>query len=193
MLIALTGGIACGKSAAAAVFATLGCSTLSADTLAHEALDSAPVSAQIRERFGATILAPGGNVDRVALGGIVFRDAAQRRWLESLIHPAVVARWRELTAVAPEQAWVIEVPLLFETGLERGFDAVVCVHCSESTQLARMASRGHSEAEARLRLRAQMPLDEKVRRSAFALFNEGTREFLRRQAERVHAGLVKKL
>jgi dephospho-CoA kinase len=191
MLIALTGGIACGKSAVAAVFATLGYGTLSADALAHEALDSVGVAAQIRERFGAEVLTPEGKVNRTVLGGIVFGDAAQRRWLEGVVHPAVVARWRELTAATPERKWVVEVPLLFEAGLDGGFDVVVCVHCTEAKQLARMASRGLSDAEARLRLRAQLPLEEKVRRSAFALFNEGSRKFLQREVEFIHAAIAK--
>jgi dephospho-CoA kinase len=191
MLIALTGGIACGKSVAAVAFAALGCSVLSSDTLAHESLNSPEILTQIRKRFGTAILTPENKVSRPALGEIVFRDATQRRWLESIVHPAVVARWRTLTAAAPERTWVLEVPLLFEAGLENGFDTVVCIHCTEPTQLARMASRGLSIPEARLRLQAQLPLEEKVRRAAFALFNEGTPEFLRKQIEIVYAATLK--
>ena len=130
-------------------------------------------------------------MNRPALGKIVFQDETQRRWLENLVHPAVAARWRELSAAAPGQTWAVEVPLLFEAGLEGGFDAVVCVHCTEPTQLARMATRGLSETEARLRLRAQLPVEEKVRRSTFALFHEGTQAFLWRQVEIVHSAILK--
>jgi dephospho-CoA kinase len=189
MKIALTGGMACGKSTAGAAFAKLGCAVLSADTIAHEVLDSAEVAAELRKIFGEDIFLPNGRANRVALGAAGFRDAGRRRRLEAVVHPHVEARWRAAVAGATGATWVIEVPLLFEAELEVGFDVVVCVHCSEAVQRGRMAARGLSAEEGALRIAAQWPLAEKMRRAHVCLFNEGTREFLEAQAAAVLQGV----
>ncbi|MDR3228010.1 MAG: dephospho-CoA kinase [Puniceicoccales bacterium] len=185
MKIALTGGIACGKSTAGTAFAKRGCAVLSADAIAHEVLDSAEVAGELREIFGGDVFLAEGRVNRVALGAAVFSDAGLRRRLEAVVHPRVEARWRAAVAGAPTQTWVIEVPLLFEARLEAGFDAVACVHCSEAVQRGRMAARGLSAAEGALRIAAQWPLAEKMRRAQVCLFNEGALEFLEAQVTAV--------
>jgi dephospho-CoA kinase len=184
MRIALTGGIACGKSTAAKIFASLGCATLSTDALAHETLNAHDIAAQIRKHFGPSTLNPDGSVNRKTLGNLVFNHAESRLWLEKLVHPAINQRWQALTLAEPDKIWVVEIPLLFEGKLETLFEAVVCVHCTEETQLARMAARNLPEPDARARLQAQYPLGEKMRRAAFCLFNEGSLAFLREQAVR---------
>ncbi|MDR2845142.1 MAG: dephospho-CoA kinase [Puniceicoccales bacterium] len=181
MRIALTGGIACGKTTAAAVFAKHGCATLSTDALAHAVLDSAPVAAQLRTRYGTGVFAPDGTVSRRALGEIVFADGTEKDWLENLVHPEVNRRWQARLAAEPGADWLVEIPLLFEKKLETGFDFTVCVHATQETQLRRMASRGWDAQQAQSRLQAQWPLEEKVRRADFCLFNEGSLLFLEQQ------------
>ncbi|MDR0535835.1 MAG: dephospho-CoA kinase [Puniceicoccales bacterium] len=181
MQIALTGGIACGKSAAMSEFSRLSWGTISADALAHEVLGTPETIALVRDAFGEKILTPANTINRRALGRIVFEDATARKTLESITHPRINTLWRAQIAAGPERRWMVEIPLLFETGLETEFATVLCVHCTAGTQLARLAARGFSEAECRARLTAQLPLEEKVRHATHAIFNEGSLEFLAAQ------------
>ncbi|MDR2512641.1 MAG: dephospho-CoA kinase [Puniceicoccales bacterium] len=181
MRIALTGGIACGKSTAAAFFARQGYPVISTDSLAHEILDSPDVGVRLRERFGAGIFLPGGAIDRSQLGRLVFADAVVRAWLEELVHPEVHRRWQAEADAQPGRAWVVEIPVLFEKKLETLFDFSVCVACAPCTQLDRLALRGLDDGQVQDRLRAQFSIEEKMRRADVCLFNEGSVVFLEQQ------------
>jgi dephospho-CoA kinase len=168
--IGLTGGIASGKSTVGRLLEARGLPVLDADRYAREAL--APGSAGARavlERHGERVRAPqgdaaaGAEIDRAALGRIVFADAAERRWLEQLVHPVVRGRFEaELQRLAAAPAVVLMVPLLFEAGLEGLCSEVWLVDCNESQQLQRLIARDRlSEAEARARLAAQWPMARK--------------------------------
>src|SRR5690606_30642805 len=118
-----TGGIGCGKSTAAAIFERHGFSRIDSDAVIRdEILRARDVVEAIRGRFGEGVLQPSGDVNRAALAARVFPDDAERRWLEELTHPRLFERWRTAFAAKPGGNWIVEVPLLFEKGLENWFD-----------------------------------------------------------------------
>ena len=171
--VALTGGIATGKSYCLGRFAALGIPTIDADRLAREAVaPGSPGLAAVEQRFGAHIVREDGTLDRAALARIVFSDRTARADLEAIVHPDVYRRIREWFAQLPHGTPVAmaDIPLLFETGHEHDFDAVVVAACTPEEQLRRLVARdGLSETDARARLEAQSPIDEKVRRAQFVI------------------------
>lgn len=171
--VALTGGIATGKSYCLGRFAALGIPTIDADRLAREAVaPGSPGLAAVAQRFGAHIVREDGTLDRAALARIVFSDRTARADLEAIVHPDVYRRIREWFAQLPHGTPVAmaDIPLLFETGHEHDFDAVVVAACTPEEQLRRLVARdGLSETDARARLEAQSPIDEKVRRAQFVI------------------------
>jgi dephospho-CoA kinase len=184
--IGLTGGIASGKSSVGRLLAARGLPLLDADVYAREAL--APGSAgagAVLERYGAGVRAPGGEIDRAALGRIVFGDGAERRWLEQLVHPLVRARFAaELEELGAEPLVVLVVPLLFEAGLETLCSEVWLVDCDETQQLQRLMARdGLGEADARARIAAQWPLARKPQLADVVLNNRGGPEQLAARVE----------
>lgn len=173
MRIGLTGGIGCGKTAAAAAFGRLGFRVISADRLAHEVLLAPRVLRAIQERWGDEVLLENGLPDRKFIAARVFANPADRAWLESLIHPAVQQAWQ--SAIADESVdWLVEIPLLFEKGWEGRFDRTVCLSSTRAHQLERLRERGWTEAELAAREAAQLPLGEKERRASHVLRNDGS-------------------
>ena len=178
-LIGLTGGIASGKSAVARMLRAAGVPVVDADLLAREAVAPGTEGlAAVLRRFGPSVLAEDGSLDRKALGARVFSDVEARRALNAIVHPAVaalaVARLDELRAGGAPLA-VYEVPLLFESHLEGMMDATLLVAAPEETQVARMRARdGLDEAAARARMAAQMPLADKRRRATAVVENDGS-------------------
>jgi dephospho-CoA kinase len=175
--VALTGGIATGKSWVRRRFAHHGVPTIDADTLAHAALaPGTPGAARIIERFGMAVRSPDGSIDRNALGGIVFGNAEARRDLEAIVHPVVyeaIEAW--FAALPPAALAVADIPLLYETGHEADFDTVVVTACEPAEQVRRLTARdGLSLADARQRIEAQLPLAEKVRRADHVIRTDGT-------------------
>lgn len=182
LIVGLTGGMGCGKSTAAALFAELGFRRLDADRVVHEVLlPSEEVARAIHERFGAAVTTPTGAVDRAKLGGVVFADPAALAWLEDLLHPRLNAHWERIYAAASGEKFIVEVPLLFEKRLENRFDFTVCVTTSSDLQLRRLEQRGVSPEIARQRLAKQLPLARKCELADFVLLNDGNLEFLREQ------------
>ena len=174
MAVAVTGGIGAGKSEALAAFARHGAAVISSDEIVHELLRSdEAVHAAVRERWGESVFDPDGGVDRARVAEVVFSNRDELEWLESLLHPRVVATylaWRERLAELPDPppVCVTEVPLLYEVGGETRFDAVVAVTASPEVRISRrivpMVDR-----EQRL-----IPDDEKVARADFAYVNDGS-------------------
>jgi dephospho-CoA kinase len=173
--VALTGGIATGKSYCLRRFAELGAATIDADQLAREAVGpgSAGLTA-VRERFGAQVIAADGTLDRAALGRIVFADTKARAALEAIIHPEVYRRIREWFANLPSATVAIaDIPLLFETGHNHDFDEVIVAACDPEEQIRRVMARdGLSNADARARLAAQWPIGEKVARATHVIWTD---------------------
>jgi len=177
--VALTGGIATGKSYVLDQFRRRGVPCLDADELAHGVTASGTeATAAIVERFGADILAADGSVDRQKLGAIVFADPGARRDLEAIVHPgvyrAIQAGLRGFELVGDGDLAIVDVPLLFETGAEKTFDRVVVTICAPGTQLARLRKRGLSDEAARQRLAAQWPAEKKAALADYVITTDGS-------------------
>jgi dephospho-CoA kinase len=188
LTIGLTGGIAAGKSTALAAFERLGAATISSDEVVHELLESEPLLGRLTERWGDDV-APDGTIDRARVGEIVFADPEQLAWLESQVHPLVGERIGAFLSSLPDgtEVAVVEVPLLFESGMEGVFDTSVAVVTSDEVRRARAEARGHAlvgEREAR-----QLDQGEKAERAEHVIENDGTPEDL----ERALSALVEKL
>jgi dephospho-CoA kinase len=171
--IGLTGAIAAGKSEALDAFERHGAATLSSDDVVHAVLDDQRMRERLIERWGADV-APGGKVDRARVGAIVFERADELAWLESVLHPMVaqrIAEWREGLPGGTELA-VVEVPLLFEAGMEDVFDATVCVVAPDEVRAARAGERGTELLEGRSG--RQLTQEEKAARATHVVRNEGS-------------------
>ena len=176
--IAITGGIATGKSFVVSRLREAQVPVVDADTLARDAVaPGSPGLQAVLTRFGAEILTPDGQLDRATLGDVVFRDEAARRDLEEIVHPVVrrgIAAFFE--RLPPETAIAVaDIPLLYESRRERQFDKVIVVACTPETQIARVMARdGLSREAAERRLAAQLPIEEKVRRADYVIRTDGT-------------------
>jgi dephospho-CoA kinase len=192
--VALTGGIATGKSYVRSRIAARGVPTADADSIVHDLLSAgSEVSLEIARRFGPGVARLDGAVDRAALGALVFSDEAARRALEAIVHPRVYARiaeWMSLQARDGARWVVADIPLVFETGREGEFDRVVVVACSPEEQVRRVVRRdGVDEAAALARLAAQWPIAEKVRRATDVVDTSGTFDETDRQVDAVCTAL----
>jgi dephospho-CoA kinase len=172
LFVGLTGGIGSGKSEALAAFARLGVPTLSTDAVVHELLGTPEVRDILRDRWGDRVLKD-GEVDRAAVATIVFEQPGELAWLEQNLFPRVgerMAAWR--AEQQPGSVAVVEVPLLFEAGIEGAFDATVAVVADEELRAARAAARGHEGVEGRAG--RQLSQQEKADRADFVVPNDGS-------------------
>ena len=191
--MALTGGIATGKSHVRSRFEQLGVPTIDSDLLAREAV--APGTAgltAVTDRFGRAVLKPDGSLDRHHLASIVFADPESRKALEAIVHPYVRRRTDEWFAGLDVHQYpyaIADIPLLYEVARDKDFDAVIVVACSPDTQLRRLLERGISEPEARQRLAAQLPLGDKIARADHVIHTDGSFEETDRQVQTLHARL----
>ena len=191
--IGLTGGIGSGKSTAAARFAELGALVIDADALAREVVAAGtPGLDRIIARFGDEVLRPDGSLDRPKLGRLVFGDPGALADLNAIVHPLVAERSAELMAAAgPDAVVVYDVPLLVENDLAAGFDAVVVVEAPLELRLARLASRGLAEDEARARIGRQASDEQRRAVATVLLDNSGSRAELGRQVDAAWRRLVR--
>lgn len=179
--VGLTGGLGSGKSEALRVLGELGAATLSTDAVVRELLEGGELRDEIVERLGPEV-APNGSLDRSKIAERVFGDEEARKWLEGVLWPKVgerVVRWKEKVEAletAPPAA-VVEVPLLFEAGMEDEFDHTVAVVAEEDVRATRAADRGHAAVDQRAQ--AQLSQAEKAQRADFVVRNDGTVEELR--------------
>lgn len=178
--IALTGGIATGKSYVANKLREAGVPVVDADVLAREVVaPGTPVLAAIRKRFGPDAVRRDGTMDRIRVGQIVFKDKRARLDLEAIIHPAVVKAINDFFAALPKRTpfAVADIPVLFETGRDKEFDAIIVVACPREMQLQRLMERNKlSKEDAERRLAAQLPIDQKVKKATYVIKNDGTFE-----------------
>ena len=186
--LAITGGIACGKSCVGRILVELGLEVLDTDHVGHDVIAAGTAGHQkVVEAFGETVLASDGEIDRRALGARVFADDAQRELLNRIVHPRIrtaTQAWLDAQAEAGVSAVAVLVPLLFETSFMGNWDAVCCVGSTREIQVERLKERGLSKDEAARRIDAQLPLDEKMRRSDYVIFNAWSLDLLREQTER---------
>ena len=178
--VGLTGGLGAGKSTALSARGRLGAATLSTDAVVHELYASDEVRDAVGARWGPEV-APHGVVDRSAVARFAFASPEERAWLEGLLWPRVaqrVAAWREEVSRAdpPPRAAVVETPLLFEAGLEAGYDATIAVIADEEVRAERAAARGHHGVDERSA--RQLPQEEKAARATYVVANSGTVEQL---------------
>lgn len=177
--VGLTGNIASGKSTVSRLLAERGATIIDADVLARQAVEpGTPGLAAIRNHFGDEVMRPDGELDREALRRLVFNDPVARDALNQIVHPAVAAlRDREFKSARErgDRIVISDIPLLFETGLEHAFDAVVFVDAPEAVRLARLVQhRDLPERDARAMMSAQWPSAEKRTRSTFVVDNDST-------------------
>ena len=200
-ILGLTGGIGTGKSSVTRVFAELGATTIDADAIVHELqAPGQPMLAALADAFGESILTADGALDRKALGAIVFRDETARARLGEIVHAPVIGEMMRRAKAAVDRGdplVVLDIPLLFEgrvsgrgSGALMHFDVTVCVWVSEELQLARTMARDQCDAgEARRRMAAQLPIDQKRELADCVIDNSGTPEETRTQV----VALVQKL
>lgn len=188
--VGLTGGIATGKTAVVAMLRELGCRVLEADKIAHHMIEpDGPAYAEVVREFGRGILTPEGLVDRQKLGAIVFADPARLARLNAIVHPPVLAEQsRQLVAIGqadPHAIAVVEAALLIEAGFDKKLEFIVVTWCTPEQQLERLTApgkgRGLSLEQARQRIAAQMPVEEKRRRADEVIDCSGTLEHTRAQ------------
>jgi len=193
MRVALTGGIASGKSTVAGILTDLGVVVIDSDLLAREVVEpGTPGLSAVADEFGPQVLTSDGRLDRTALGAVVFADEAARRRLEAVLHPLIRTRSAEIEAAAPPGVLVVhDIPLLVESGQAGLFDAVLVVDVPVSTQVERMMSdRGWTREEAQARVAAQADRETRLRAATHVIDNTGTRDDLRDRVTEVVDELV---
>ena len=188
-LCGLTGGVGMGKSTAAGFLLQLGARVVDTDALAHElAQPGQPALAEIADAFGKHLIAPDGKLQRGELAKIVFTDTAAREKLEAILHPRIRERWSSQVAQWRKENCplaVVVIPLLFETRAENQFDRIICAACSPASQRERLAARGWSPEQSCQRIAAQLPVEQKLARSHYVVWTEGTAEVSRRQLAKI--------
>jgi dephospho-CoA kinase len=185
-IIGLTGNIATGKSVVSGMLEHLGAKAIDADALVHQLMGKGtPVWQAVVQEFGQDILRHDGSINRKKLGGIVFTDEAALRRLEAIVHPAVIARTQELIENSQQPVIVVEAIKLIEAGMDKACDALWVTTCNKEQQLARLVEqRGLSEEEARQRIEAQPPQEEKLALADVVIDNGGGLDETWRQVER---------
>jgi len=189
-VLGLTGGIGSGKSMVASMFAQLGADVIDADRLARDVVEPGqPALQEIASAFGRDILLPDGRLDRGKLGRIIFADPVARVTLNAITHPRI--RERMDAEIAARQSGpgvlIVDIPLLYENERTGSVETVIVVWVDTQTQLRRLVERnGLSEHEARQRIAAQMPLDEKRARADVVIDNSGSPENTRRQVDAIY-------
>jgi dephospho-CoA kinase len=186
--LGLTGGIASGKSAVAAMLREMGFRVLDADSLAHKLIEPGqPAHDEILHEFGPSITDASGRIDRAKLGAIVFSDRAKLDRLNAIVHPRVAEvvfrKFDEWERKGTSDAAFVEAALLIESRIHEKLDGLVVAWCKPEQQLDRLLARGLSEAEARRRIAAQLPVEEKLRLATEKIDCSGPLEETRRQVE----------
>jgi dephospho-CoA kinase len=177
LLVGLTGGIGSGKSTVASMLAERGALVVDSDALARDAIArGSPGFDRVLELFGEDVLSPTGELDRARIAEVVFHDQEKRRALEAIVHPEVARRVAETVAehAGTDHVVVLDSPLLIESGAHEACDVVIVVRVSDRTQLSRLVERGMNEADARARIAAQLPTEEKAALADVVIDNEGT-------------------
>ena len=191
--VGLTGGVASGKSTVSAILAELGAIVIDADLIAREVVArGTPGLDAVVAEFGTELLTPEGDLDRPAMGALVFGDPGARKRLEAIIHPLVHRRSAELEEEAGASAVVVhDIPLLAEVGRAGSFDAVVVVDAPAELQVSRMVEdRGWTRAEAESRIAAQATREDRLAIATYVVDNTGTRDELRARVEEIYAELA---
>jgi dephospho-CoA kinase len=186
--LGLTGGIASGKSAVAAMLRDMGFAVLDADALAHKLIEPGQAAyAEVIQEFGPSITDPSGRIDRSKLGAIVFADRTMLDRLNAIVHPRVseviLSQFEVWRRAGVRDAVFVEAALLIESGIHKKLDGLVVAWCTPEQQVERLLARGLSDAEARRRIAAQLPVEEKLRLATEKIDCTSSLEETRRQVE----------
>ena len=186
LIVALTGNYGMGKTTVLEMFRDLGAATLKTDEVVDTLLKDAAVLKTIRREFGDEVFSGDRDLNRERLSSIVFRDSGKRDILEKILHPLVFERIEEflksmVNKVAGKGVVIIEIPLLFEKGYTERFSKNIVVYADEEIALQRLQESGITRDNAMMRLNAQMPIKEKVKRADFVIDNSGPSEHTRAQ------------
>jgi dephospho-CoA kinase len=198
IVVGLTGGIASGKSTVSKLFDRAGAVVIDADLIARQVVEPGkPAWEEIRAQFGRQVFKPGGALDRERLGDIVFHNSHLRRKLEAIIHPRVRAQMdkmlRKLAMSKPESVVLLDVPLLLETGMDKGLAEVIVVYAPAAVQRRRLMLRdGFSADQAQARIDAQMPMEQKRSRATVVIDNGGDLAETEKQAMAIYRDLVQR-
>lgn len=191
--IGITGGIGCGKSALATILSGRRLPLIDTDDIARELLEPGGRALdEVTAAFGAGVLTASGVIDRPALAAIVFSNATALARLEQILHPRIQthwASWLEQCRSEGKRAAFVVIPLLYEKAYEEAFDRIVAVACSRRTQNVRLRTRGWTDEAIQSRITAQLPLEEKMRRADFVLWNEGSLDGLDSQCRQILGSL----
>ncbi len=196
LLVALTGGIATGKSVVAQIWEQLGCYIHESDTLAHELqAPNQPAWKAIVSHFGKKILNPDKTINRQALGAIVFADKKERKFLNNLLHPMVMAKKKELIEKIDQEGnykiFVSVAALTIEAGYAKFFDKIIVVHCDKETQLKRLMERDSIDRTTALeKFNSQMPPEDKLDFADYVIDTSGSLRQTLEQAEKVYRNLI---
>jgi dephospho-CoA kinase len=192
--LGLTGGIASGKSAVAAMLRDMGFAVLDADSLAHKLVEPGQSAyEEVVREFGPDVVAPDGRIDRTKLSAIVFNDRSKLDRLNAIIHPRVAEgvfrQFDEWERQGTRDAAFVEAALLIESGIHKKLDGLIVAWCEPEQQLERLTARGLNEAEARRRIAAQLPVEEKLRYATEKINCSGSLDETRHQVEALAAKL----
>jgi dephospho-CoA kinase len=186
-VIGLTGGIATGKSTVCAILENAGAVIIDADRIARKLVKkNLPAYRQIVDTFGKSILLPGGEINRTALGDLIFNDPRKKQLLNKILHPQVGKETdRQLKRIEknnPHALVILDIPLLLESGLHKNLSEVIVVYTPEHIQINRLMQRDHiSQENALARIRSQMPIEEKKKLATIVIDNSGMLEDTRKQ------------
>ena len=186
--LGLTGGIGSGKSTVAQILQNQGWRIIDTDIIARNLCEVDQEGYKnVVDAFGVKILKENRSIDRVSLSKIIFKDPDKRKLLNSILHPLVRAKWLDefvrCQAEGHSTPVVVVIPLMFETGMDEWFDSIGCVGCSFRIQVKRLLKRGLNEEDARLRIEAQWPTAEKMKKSNIVIWNDGSLDLLAEQTE----------
>jgi dephospho-CoA kinase len=188
-LYGLTGGPGMGKSAAAELLAAEGVAVVDTDVIAREVVNKGERGLEaVAAEFGEKVIDADGGLDRAVLAGMVFANPEARLKLEAILHPLIRERWLKTAGewrATGRKAGVVVIPLLFETGAEQEFERVICIACSSRLQSVRLQQRGWNAEQVTGRLSAQWPIEKKIDRSHYVIWNDSSVEVLREQLGRV--------
>jgi len=193
LLVGLTGNYGMGKSTVLEMFKELGASTLDADEIVASLLEEKVVLDKVRRLLGENVFNANGSLNKKKVAEVVFKNNDSRHSLEDILHPLVFERVEDFSdkIKAKEEVLIVAAPLIFEGGCEGRFDRTIVVFTKEESALERLEKKGIPRAEATLRLRAQLPIYEKIKRADFLIDNDGTLEETMEQVKAVHKKLLK--
>jgi dephospho-CoA kinase len=193
LLVGLTGNYGMGKSAVLSIFEKLGAEVLDADTIVASLITEKDVIEKIKGLLGNNVLHENGSLNKKLVADIIFKNDALRHALEDIIHPLVFDRINMLIKKMSgrEKIIIVEIPLLYERGYENRFERTITVYTTEETALNRLSKMGIGKEEAILRLRSQISVNEKIKRSDFAIDNNGTIDETQAQAEKIYGKLYR--